>query len=686
MGKDNSVDSMYYVLELDIDDTLRAQLYLEIAASVYAFDKYAAESLTRQALVLTGKKAVTVVGKVLQSFKANRVKALNYMGYIYESQGKLSKALRSYHNSLQLYQDLGDDVGIAQTLNNIGFVYHRQIQYQKALKYYNQSLNMEQELDNKVAMGRVLNNIGLSFKSKNQLDKALSYYRESLRISRDANDMPGIAVSLNNIGDIYREDLQKGQALEYYLKSLKVQEETGLDNIPAGFGRRNSNGQVGANNSLANTLNNIGLIYREIGKFDKALIYSKRAYELSRSEGNARIIKRATKELSILYGKKQDYNKAYYYLKLHSQMKDSLLNEETQAQITEIQQKYEGDNNEHVIAMLNAQSKRESHTNLIISGVLVLILAFITVLYTRFRIIKKQKHTIEQQELVLRIAKKDIRAHQRIISEKEYNINEGTRYARRVQQAILPSEALCSYLLKDYFILYKTKEIVSGDFYWTYGASNSKVIWMIADGKAHDVPGAFMGMISNSLLNEIVIDKHVTSPGEILDLLRVGLNNALNRGDNEQAKDGIEGIICVWDQKKETLDFAGANTSLYLYRKDVRKNAASDENMVYFGEDLVEFKTDSQTISFSGDMEQGFTTHEIRLKSNDRLYISTDGWQNQLGSTENERYGQKRLVELLNSIQDTEISSQGVRINMGIQDWQGELEQSDDICVVGVQV
>jgi len=324
--------------------------------------------------------------------------------------------------------------------------------------------------------------------------------------------------------------------------------------------------------------------------------------------------------------------------------------------------------------------------NMLVIGVCGLIILFTIVLYTRSRLIRKHESTMELQQELLISANTEISQLHETIRDKNRDIAESVHYAERIQQAIMPSTEYCEYHLSNYFILFKPKQIVSGDFYWLYATPDSKVIWMVADCTGHGVPGAFMSMIGNSLLNEIVIQKRVTRPGEILDLLRTGIVNALNEGGENNTKDGMDGVICMWDKKQNTLDFAGAFNSLYLYRKGVHNKAADDDTMSYHGDDLVEFKTDYQPISIFEGQEFSFNTHEIQLKKGDRIYICSDGWQQQLGGPENKEYGNKRVLECLDSIQDSNIKDQGQPINTAIEQWKGEQEQVDDICIIGVAV
>jgi len=667
-GRNSIADSLYKVLDGNLHDTIRAQINLVLAEIVYVGDMDEAELLTQRALDITDKNIRHSSGKELFAFRVSRGGALNNMGYFNEAHGKLSKALKSYHYSLKLFEELDDKPGVALALNNIGHVYFNQKQYEKALEYYNRSLKMEQEIGNKKALARVLNNIGLTYKTRSELNKAMEYYKESLQIRREINDKDGIANSLNNVGMIYQTEGHSKKALEYFLKCVKIQEE------------------IGSVKGLANTLNNIGDIYSETGQIDTAIAYSKRSLELSGPGGNPKIIERATRSLSILHMRKEEWEKAFNYLRLNTIMKDSLLNKETHAQITEIQQKYESEKNKQMIALQEEEIARRNTMNLILTGGLGLVFLFAIILYTRFRLIKKQKHTIEDQQSVLLTAHKEITEQHAIIEDKNKDITDSIRYAQRIQQAILPSQDYCNYHLNDHFILFKPKDIVSGDFYWVYAISESQVIWMVADCTGHGVPGAFMSMICSSLLNEIIIEKQVTKPGKILDMLKAGIISALSSGDESHAKDGMDGVICLWDKKKNMLDFAGAYNSLYLYRKGVRPNSDSDDSVRYYEDDLVEFKTDRQPISAFSGKELAFTTHEILLKEGDRLYTCSDGWQDQFGGPRNKKFGPKRVLKFLDAIQTTAIENQGNSINMSIENWKEDTEQIDDICVIGVQV
>ena len=275
----------------------------------------------------------------------------------------------------------------------------------------------------------------------------------------------------------------------------------------------------------------------------------------------------------------------------------------------------------------------------------------------------------------------------RIVEERNKEISDSISYARTIQTAILPSEKLTRSLLLEHFILYKTKDIVSGDFYWVY-QTNNKVIYIAADCTGHGVPGAFMSMIGNSLLNEIIIEKGITEADKILNELRKAIINTLGQtGASGESRDGMDIALCVWhkDTNKPAsaealpagrqgsagrLEFAGANNPLYLIRNG----------------ELIETKADKQPIGYEQGKDQPFTKHEIQLQKGDTIYIFSDGYQDQSGGPRNKKFMKKQFRQLFLDIQGKSMQEQKEILDNTIEAWKGDLEQVDDILVIGIEV
>ncbi|MES2139312.1 MAG: hypothetical protein V4511_06360 [Bacteroidota bacterium] len=271
---------------------------------------------------------------------------------------------------------------------------------------------------------------------------------------------------------------------------------------------------------------------------------------------------------------------------------------------------------------------------------------------------------------------------------------DSVNYAKRIQEAILPSLYEISVCFPQSFVLFKPKNIVSGDFYW-FSQQNEKIIIASIDCTGHGVPGAFMSVIGSTLLNQIVNEKGITDPGEILDLLDKGVNHSLHQTQaGSQSRDGMDAAICCFEfdeqrtesEERRTVDgdklptpdsqlltklkFAGANRPLYYIKNNDLKEIKADKFSIG-GLDYNNLKT--------------FTTHTFLLEKNDSLYISTDGFADQFGQN-NKKLKTKKFKEILLSIQDKSMLEQKNFLDTFIENWRGNLEQTDDIQMIGIRV
>lgn len=270
--------------------------------------------------------------------------SLNNLGYVSANLGKMDEALKYYLESMKIWEELGDDKGIATALNELGFVYDATDRRDKALEAYEKSLAIRLQLGDKKDIGYSLNNIGVEYKTMGNLNRALEYFMKSLEAWEGAKHTEGISTALNNIGYCYYLQNNLLDALQYYRKGLELQKEV-----------RNTFG-------VGNSLNNIGAVYHKLGDEKKAIEYSEEALKIAKENNYPEFIARSAKLLTDIYslkaqkslGKNEDsWKKAYEYQKLFSEMKDTLLNQESSRQITEMQTKYETEKKEQQIMLLN---------------------------------------------------------------------------------------------------------------------------------------------------------------------------------------------------------------------------------------------------------------------------------------------------------------------------------------------
>lgn len=228
---------------------------------------------------------------------------------------------------------------------------------------------------------------------------------------------------------------------------------------------------------------------------------------------------------------------------------------------------------------------------------------------------------------------------------------------------------------KKFFILYKPKDIVSGDFYFAlshkHAGSNDERFYMCtADCTGHGVPGAFMSMLNISYLNESIIEKGISKPNLILDHIRNSIVNSLNpEGSTEEAKDGMDCVLCSFDFKRSTLEYAAANNTFYVVR-----NGA-----------IIECAADKMPVGMHSDM-QPFTLRQVDLQKNDVVYTFTDGLADQFGGPKGKKFKYKQLEDILLKICHLPMDEQKNRLDQSFEDWKGELEQIDDVLVIGIRI
>ena len=229
---------------------------------------------------------------------------------------------------------------------------------------------------------------------------------------------------------------------------------------------------------------------------------------------------------------------------------------------------------------------------------------------------------------------------------------------------------------KNFFILYKPKDIVSGDFYYAQahkhlGSEKEIFYFCTADCTGHGVPGALMSMVAISRLNESILEKNLIHPNEILDNVRRGIIASLNpEGSNEEGKDGMDCVLCAYDFKNMILEFAAANNPLWLLRN----------------KKMIEYKPDKMPVGKYHNETKPFSLQTIALQKRDIIYTFTDGFADQFGGEKGKKFKYKQLGEVLLANAEEPMETQKIKLQQAFENWQGQLEQIDDVCVIGIRV
>jgi len=276
---------------------------------------------------------------------------------------------------------------------------------------------------------------------------------------------------------------------------------------------------------------------------------------------------------------------------------------------------------------------------------------------------KANQVLIEKQKTAQKISKQ-----KEELSLKNKNITDSLNYAQRIIKAMMPSQKLLQKLLPNSFILFRPKEIVSGDFYWI-GEKNHKIFVAAVDCTGHGIPGAFMSIIGFDLLRNITKVQGIEDPAEILNLLNLGVADTFGEDEDNAVKDGMDIAFCVIDKSTQTLEFAGAFNPLYL----IRDNR------------ILEIKADRFSVGKASSIEeQRFTSHVIPLQPKDVIYIFSDGYVDQFGGTEAKKFKFRRFRHVLLNIHKLPVEEQKAMLNKSFDEWRGNLEQVDDVLIIGI--
>lgn len=277
---------------------------------------------------------------------------------------------------------------------------------------------------------------------------------------------------------------------------------------------------------------------------------------------------------------------------------------------------------------------------------------------------------IENSKLYVTLEDK-VRLRTEQLQQKNSDITASINYAKRLQKGILPAESFMRQLLSDSFVYFKPKDIVSGDFYWVDRTQN-KILFAVVDCTGHGVPGAMMSIIGRNLLDQAVNEKGLTLPSHILNFLQVGLSLAFGQTADRKADlfDGMDLALCSIDLQNHILEFAGANNSLYLIQDD----------------ELIVLKGDRIGISAEYEISNVYTNVEIEIQSGDVIYLSSDGFPDQFGGPRYKKYTYNRMEEFFKEIYTKDMDTQLDLIKNTLSDWQGEKDQTDDICIMGVRI
>lgn len=658
-------------------------------------------------------KEATSLSKKINFLHGEALSLIN-TGGIYYDMGKRKEALEYWFKSIAVYKKMAKSKqsyvksvglhGITDNLISISRLYCEIGELNNFEKHVAEAKEIMK--DNPTEYSR-LGWIGIEWAGcyyiNGKYDEAKILYNDALKSFSVANDEYGIANTLANFGMLHNKLDQPDSALIYLKRSLKLYTkvksldgQSWVNNIMGNVYKRNhnidsafyyfqeaySNG-VEANNAgtQISSLINLGNLLNDNYRAQESFRYWKKAYDLSVENATAEFILTTSMFLANYSEKTGDYKSAVNYFKSYLTVKDSLNTNENMKTIGKLESQYDFDKEQAMQATRHeqelsaqrsiaiAEKKQQKFIIATITISLVIVLIFSVFLYNRVRITQKQKHVIALQK--------------EIVTEKNREILDSIKYAKRIQAAVLPTNAAFKELLPDSFIIYKPKDIVAGDFYWLE-YKNDTILVAACDCTGHGVPGAMVSVICNNGLNRSVREHNITSPNEILNKTREIVIEEFKKS-NENVYDGMDvALVSLKYSANDTtntviLNFSGANNPVWIIRNN------SDEMEVIAG--------DKQPIGKS-EYFKPYQKHERILNRGDRIYLFTDGYKDQFGGgiSKKGRYGagkkfkSSHLKKLILSIKENNMQDQKVILEEEFENWRGDFEQIDDVCVIGFRL
>lgn len=578
--------------------------------------------------------------------------SLRNIAFVYQQLARYDESCKKAYRALDLFESLGDQKGEASVLNTLGINYYRLGDYENSILVHQKALNKREEVQDLQGVGAsyinlgnvysglkdynnslryfnrgleivtdpfakaaIINNIGTVNILKKDFAEAEKLFNESIRIKIDISDDRGLAVSYSNLADCYLNLGNYKEAEEYQLLSLKLHQQT-----------VNPSGE-------ALCFLGLGKVYKETGQFNEAVKVLEKALQiyddLQLRDDQIDVFD----TLAAVYQKTGDFKKAFEHQQNLNEVLKKVSEEETQKKIGNMQ-------------------------------------------------LLHQLETVRHEAEIHRLKNVELRKLNEEIEEKNKEITDSINYAQLIQKAMLPDVSEIAKSFSDAFVFFQPRNIVSGDFYWFHRMDqrdpDSPCIIVVADCTGHGVPGAFMSMIGNTVLNQLVIEKNVTDPGSLLTQLDEKVRVMLKQYQHGSgSRDGMDVAAIYFEPAHSRLKYAGANRPM-LVLSDAQIN---------------EFEPDKFPIGGFQGIEKSFTTTEVSLKAGDLIYLFTDGLVDQFGGLDEKARGTggkklmaKRFFRMIYDYSAKPLSEQHLQFSTLFNTWKGELEQTDDVCLLAIRI
>ena len=691
-----NLDSLKQVIKDADEDTV-------IVEALLSLGEYSTENPNEQLVYLN--QAIKISKK--SDYEFGTAKAYAILGILYTNKGDFEKAIEYLEKSTKLFKKLDvKDMEVA-TLGNMGNVYCYQGDFEKGLECFLDALDVMYELGDQSWIATAKNNIGSVYVYLNDDSLAMVYYKDALSIYKEIKDENGMSLALGNIANVYNEKGQHKKAAEYYLQAVKLDEKNnniqqlGINytNLATAYGDMKDNKNaikyyekalsvfktLGNKNGLSVTYLTLSYFYRDLKKYNKSRKNLKQSYNITKEIGAKHTLMKIYDEFAFLDSVDGNYFSAFENMKKYTQLKDTIYKSEKSEQIAEMQTKFNTEQKEKENELLKEKNAKNElinqRKNILIFSVfgilfLVLILGIIVVRTSRMRKrvnkeLQEKNFEINQQKEEI-VTQNEILHQQNIKIEKSHKkITDSINYARKIQEAMLPSTILINQFLPENFIFFKPRDVVSGDFYWLKEIKNHLII-TVADCTGHGVPGAMVSMLGMSLLNDIVNNEHTIQASQVLEELRDRIKKSFKQtGNMNEQKDGMDLALCVINLETKMMQYSGANIPLYHFKD----------------QELIVYKPVANPIGISYK-EIPFKNVNIKLQKDDVFYMFSDGIIDQFHHITDKKLKSSGLKLFLQKIQTKSMREQISEFEILYDEQTGgnANNQTDDILVMGFKI
>jgi len=579
---------------------------------------------------------------------------ISNIGVIYDEQGDYVRALKSYFRGLKLAEENNQQDIKVTNLINISTIYNQQNNTKLAIQYALDALNLlngkvKQNIDKVTCLGNLAD---FYFKDK-KYDKSMEYANRSLELAQKVDDKLGVVYAYRAIGKVKVTEKKLPEALLYYNKALKTSKA------------------IGDKQAAMTVERELAYTYQVLKDFDKALKFARNSVKDAEAIGAAQDIKNGYKALSDIFAADKQVDSSYHYYKKFTALKDKLFGEKNSWELNNIRAEYDLEKKETQIKLLTkdtALAEAKVKRQRIIQY--FFIAGFLAVFFIAFVL---YRNNLQKQRANQLLQNKNDEIFQKNIQINAQNeaITSSINYAQRIQKAILPLEDHIASTVADYFVFNRPRDIVSGDFYWFIEHQN-KYFFSVIDCTGHGVPGAFMSMLGNTALTNIVLQQGISEPHKILNQLSKEVDFLLQQHVTQNS-DSMDMALCAVDLQKKTLEYAGANNPIICIQNDEMEVVKADRMPI--GKEQV-------------DMNRSYTLHTIDISIPTTVYLYTDGCQDQFGGPEGKKFKSSRLRELLFENHALPMPEQKQLIAQAMDDWMAveNRSQVDDMLIMGVKL